>query len=214
MQQRVTEADKKAAAKQIKATWKKLQKNEVAFAESVMAFAKALLAGRELCSVRNDAKGRKGNIRFNKWLIEQRLDDIPKDDRSAYLNLARHEDQAMVMATLSITESRSVRLIWKGLKPKKEANGDGEQPKGSTPPQQSKGRSLAAQTTAVRQAAAEDDENEDDDEPPPRRGSAFELYFEVKVLPTTPKDVKTWLSKKADEIEAEDETNIRVERQW
>ena len=76
--------------------------------EIAMAFAKALLAGR------NHADGpsaRKiSNEAFSGWLKANKLDHIPKNDRACYLNIAEHQELAVPI--LLKTPSRSPQLIW------------------------------------------------------------------------------------------------------
>jgi DNA replication initiation complex subunit (GINS family) len=110
-------------AEMIRQTWGALQDNEdswnhlqrelqpiqEAFADRVMAFAKALRAGREhaLTSARNTNP----NQAFSTWLKAQNLQHMGGNDRAAYINIA--ENEAVALPILRQTKRRSIQLIWR-----------------------------------------------------------------------------------------------------
>ena len=114
----------KALGEKIKTTWNELKANEKGWPERIMAFAKALLAGRTHRSIAN---GRPGDLQFGKWLKENGYNFVTADNRAALLNLARNEAKAM--KALRATTSDSVRSVWQSINPKKKepkAKGSGK----------------------------------------------------------------------------------------
>ena len=188
-----THEDKQQAkhAAAIKQTWRELKANEdehkanrEAWPGLVMAFGKKLLAGRNTFR-----SGAKGDLEFGKWLTAEKLDDIPKDRRAAYLNLARNE--AKGMGILKATTSKSVRLIWDALdtelNPEKPKAKRLKARKAAKQARKAKGRSTNAQTVAIKKEARE-------------KVPEHVPCFTVSVLSDAPEKVTDWLSQKFTEI--------------
>ena len=208
MQQKVDAAPQPSEAGAVAAiqeAWTALQENEAAHKANreawcglMMAYAKKLLAGREAC--RSAANGKVNDTTFGKWLTDNGVDHVEKDQRAAYIKLAEHETEGM--ALLKATASKSVRLIWDELdaklhpdKPKAKRMAAKEAKK-SKP----KAKSANAQADEVQKAALGEDE--------------FVACFKVDVLPSVSDEVRQWLTDKAAEIAAYNKKSIRVTPLW